>query len=165
MNIFVLADTPEEAVKYHVDRHVVKMILESAQMLSTAHHVLDEAAAPEGICRKTHVNHPCTAWVRQSKSNYLWLYSLFQNLCKEYTFRYQKTHKYDNPVMMAVLGKAPQHIPDIGLTPFAQAMPDEHKSSDSIAAYRKYYMHEKSHIAFWKHREVPYWFQKINNNK
>jgi len=92
LNIFVLDTDVEKAAKWHVDRHVVKMPLETAQMLCTARHELGEA--PERIpYRKAYVNHPCTIWARESYANYKWLCNMGVELCKEYTYRYGKVHK------------------------------------------------------------------------
>jgi hypothetical protein len=91
MNIFYLDPNPQVAARYHVDKHVVKMVLESAQLLSAAHFVLDKNN--EGMYKPTHINHPCSKWTRESKANYLWLYQLFKELSHEYTFRYGKVHK------------------------------------------------------------------------
>lgn len=155
MNIFVLDRDPVICAEYHVDRHVVKMILESAQMLSTTHHHFNSDYV-EMVYRKTHMNHPCNVWVRESAANYDWLYSLFAALSQEYTYRYGKTHKswmersvalYNNPVPV-----------DKGLTPFALAMPDHFKGDDPVGSYRHYYRVDKAHLAAWKKRDIPYWW-------
>lgn len=146
MNIFVLDKDPVVAAKLHLDKHVVKMPLETAQILST-------------ICgypyRPTHKNHPCTVWARQSKANYHWLVELGFALCKEYSLRYSKRHKCKD--IIEQLKHAPDFIPDGERTPFAQAMPDECKNEDAVLAYRKYYREHKKHIASWKNRDVPEW--------
>lgn len=156
MNIFYLDPDPSVAATYHVDKHVVKMILETAQLLSTAHQLLD--GEREGLYKATHKNHPCSKWVRASKSNYQWLYSLFCSLCDEYTFRYGKVHKTDQK-MREALSVPPTNITDVGFTPPAQAMPDHCKKEDPIAAYRTYYRLEKKSFASWKKRAVPDWFE------
>ena len=99
-------------------------------------------------------NHPCTIWVRQSLDNYEWLYCLSLALNDEYGYRYGKSHKSVDEVIL----KLPDiDLPRKGLTPFAQAMPDEYKNEDAITAYRKYYMEDKYNLFSWKHREVPEW--------
>lgn len=92
MNIFFLDRDPELCAKAHYDKHVVKMILEYAQLLSTAHHVLGSDVNPECIYKEAYKNHPCAIWVRQSPRNYYWLVGLWLNLLKEYYFRYGKIH-------------------------------------------------------------------------
>ena len=87
MNIFYLDKDPKKCAEMHCDKHVVKMILEYAQLLSTAHRVLDgnEWADHVGLYKATHKNHPSAIWARESAGNYFWLNKLFQELCKEYT--------------------------------------------------------------------------------
>ena len=157
MNIFVLDKDGEKAAKWHVDRHVVKMPLETAQMLCTARHELGEA--PERIpYRKAYVNHPCTIWARESYANYQWLCNMGIELCKEYTYRYGKVHK-----CQAVIESCIENTPDpkvfthLELTEYAQAMDEEYKLSDPVLAYRKYYKLGKAHLHDWKYRDVPEW--------
>lgn len=175
MNIFYLSDSPDLAAQYHVDRHVVKMVLESAQLLCTAHRLLD--GQPETSGKKTtyvmqgdlekilykvaHPNHPCTIWSRTSINNYEWLYRLFVSLCDEYTHRYGKTHKCDS-VLRDVLMIPPKNIPVISATSPAQAMPVEYRHTDPIVAYRKYYINEKASFAKWTGRVTPEWFTAEN---
>lgn len=157
MNIFYLHHDHVTAAKWHANRHVVKMILEYSQILSTAHHVLGTDLDCDILYRQTHVNHPSSKWARQSTENYLWLYNLFCAVCDEYTFRYGKTHKTDTK-LRTLLKTLPINIPAGKFTQPPQAMPDDCKSEDSIIAYRKYYIYHKSHIAAWKKREIPYWY-------
>lgn len=160
MNRFILSDNPVEAAKFHNDKHVVKMILEEAQMLSTAHH-LSFTGIPEDfasrIYKPTHQNHPCSVWVRQSEQNYLWALSLFASLCKEYSHRYGKIHKSFS--LYPFLSQLPKHLPSTGLTSFPQAMPEYCKNVDAVLAYRMYYLMEKTSIANWTNRPVPIWWQ------
>ena len=79
MNIFYLDKNPDLSAQLHCDKHVVKMILEYAQMLSTAHRVLDNS---QDVYKIAHKNHPCTIWVRENKSNYKWLSMMWFFLCK-----------------------------------------------------------------------------------
>lgn len=141
MNIFVLDLNINKCTQYHVNKHVVKMILESAQMLSNCHYYDDNT----GPYKKIHYNHPCSIWVRSSKQNYKWLYCLFLSLLDEYTFRYEKIHKCSR--LIDVLKICPDYISDLKLTPFAQAMPDKYKHRDIVTAYRQYYLGEKSFIS------------------
>jgi hypothetical protein len=154
MNIFVLDYTPEKAAEYHCDKHVVKMIVETAQILSTVHHVLGQGH--DGIYRKTHENHPCSVWARKSDSNYSWLLRLGQALIEEYGARYKKTHK--TSAVINKLSSIPENIDKIGFTPFALAMPEKFHSTDAVDSYRRYYLEEKAHIAKWKYSETPRWF-------
>jgi hypothetical protein len=160
MNIFFLDQNPHIAAQYHADKHTIKMILETAQLLSTAHRLLDNDNVDQSLYKKTHMNHPCSIWVRTSSHNYQWTYSLFQALCNEYTFRYNKQHKSEI-ILLDKLAILPKNIPtNIGMTFPALAMPDEYKSSDPVESYRKYYIEDKikKNIAQWnKTRNKPNW--------
>lgn len=154
MNIFVLDSNIKQCAEYHTDKHIIKMILESAQMLSTACRL----SGIDAGYKTTHKNHPCTKWVRESLSNWLWLRLLTKELNNEYRYRYDKSvnHKsYD-----VILSLPLPNIPDKGLTQFPQAMPNEYKNNNPIKAYRKYYIGEKQHFANWTKREPPFWFKK-----
>jgi hypothetical protein len=106
----------------------------------------------------THVNHPCNIWIRQSLSNYLWTTQLTLELCEQFKLRRNKLHAYD--LLAEYFYQNPPHsLKDIGLTPFALAMPDVYKSDDPVESYRNYYIGDKSEIASWS-TEVPYWFTK-----
>jgi len=156
MNIFVLSLCPFLCAKQHNDKHCVKMILEYAQMLCTAHHLCNNNP-DENIYKIAHKNHPCTIWVRQTVGNYCWLYILFRALCKEYTYRYNKIHKCETK-LMEILNDIPELIPIGNMTTFQQAMPDDVKHKNSIIAYRQYYINYKSSFCIWKKREKPYWY-------
>ena len=153
MNIFALHPDPRQAAQWHCDAHVVKMILETAQLLSTAHHLTGSTApyAP------THVHHPCAVWARASRANYLWLAELGLELCREYTARYGKMHATET-----VLRHLADNVPDLSdqpLTPFAQAMPVELKGGDPISAYRRYYLTKRGgKLGTWK-RNRPEWYE------
>lgn len=159
MNIFYLDSDPEKAAKYCCDKHCVKMILESAQLLCTA-RALSGGLPIDGYSLKpTHVNHPSSKWVRQSKANYIWLYKHLQGLCKEYTRRYGKTHKVEREGLLKELKTIPKDIPLAAFSEPPQCMPEEYKSSvSSVEAYRIYYVKEKSRFAKWKTGEIPSWF-------
>ncbi len=151
MNIFVLDLDPVQAARGQCNKHVVKMIVESAQLLVTAF--------PAGTTpyRHTHVNHPCAKWVRASLSNYEWLLRHACELCNEYTRRYGKVHRTEH-VITAL--DAPD-LSDVGLTPFAQAMPDQYRRADVVEAYRGYYVGEKSRFAKWAPRaQAPSWWPR-----
>ena len=154
MNIFVLDKDITRAAQAHVDKHIVKMPLETAQMLCTARHELGDN--PDDIpYRKTHTNHPCSVWARQSLANYTWLCDMGMELCKEYTHRYDKTHKCE-----AVIQDCITNTPEFDrtdLTEHAQAMDDEYKLDNPVFSYRNYYNKAKSHLHSWKNRPVPVW--------
>ena len=160
MNIFFLSWKPALCAKYHNNKHVVKMCIEYAQLLSTAHRVLDNSRLSKSydrdLCRSTHVNHPCAIWVRESSANYLWLYDLFVELLKEYTFRYGKQHALTR--LVKKLGKLPKNIQVGKRTRPALAMPDQYKVSSVVTSYRLFYMGAKRHLAQWKIRKQPTWY-------
>ncbi len=144
----------EKNAQYHCDKHVVKMILETAQLLCGVHHVTahDTAHVPYKL---SHKNHPCSIWARDSMSNYLYLCEIGLALGEEYTYRYGKRHKSQEVIEWCLMNK-PQ-IQDIGFTTPPKAMPDEYKTEDVIESYRKYYLGAKKTFLTWKERKVPEW--------
>ena len=143
MNIFYLHSNPQQAVKYMYDKHIVKMILESAQILCTAHHETGSTAP----YKPAYVNHPSTVWARTSKEHYMWLYTHFIALGDEYTKRYNRVHstitKCADP-----LRHVPKNIPYAGFTPPPQCMPDQYKiPKATVLAYWNYYIKDKHRIA------------------
>ena len=157
MNIFILHLLPRIAATYHCDKHVVKMILETAQLLYTAHHLLGNPFdLPDKAYKKTHVNHPCAIWVRESRKNYTWLAELGWWLCKEYQYRYgkHKIHKTEQHIKW-LMANIPSGIPDVPTTAFRQAMPNEYKSVDPVQAYHTYYIKSKLRIIKYTKRHVP----------
>ena len=186
MNIFYLDCNPKLCAQFHVDRHVTKMVLEYAQLLSTTHRYLDgtQSVGTSKTGRKqtryvlpdqresilysaTHLNHPSAVWVRKSRDNYAWLYQLLDCLCKEYTYRYGKIHKVEASGLLEKLWFVPTGISEhVKFTEPTPAMPDECKVSDnSIASYRKYYIMNKQHLWSWKgkinSREIPKWLTEF----
>jgi hypothetical protein len=153
MNIFVLDRCPYKAARYQCDRHVVKMVLETAQLLCTA---FDQAPY-----KKTHVNHPCAVWTRQARDNYTWLLHHGMGLAYEYTERYGKTHKSLSVIEWCDEQRDTVEFPQLTMTPFAQAMPDQYKHADPVVAYRNYYIHDKAKIAQWKYCETPDWMSFV----
>tara|TARA_R100001443_G_scaffold71964_1_gene80097 strand:+ start:378 stop:863 length:486 start_codon:yes stop_codon:yes gene_type:complete len=145
MNIFYLHKDPVEAAKLQYNKHVVKMILESAQMLCTAHHEImgDDADVPY---KRAHVNHPSTIWARRSAQNYAWLYDHFVALAQEYKKRYGKDH-LSYTKCEPYLRFLPGGLAYTGFTQPPQAMPDEYKDECSLQAYWNYYINDKKHIA------------------
>lgn len=159
MNIFILHRNPRKSAEFHCDKHVIKMILETAQLLYSAHWILKPNNLPENAYKLSHKNHPCAIWCRQSLYNYLWLASLGWWLCKEYQYRYgeHKIHRTESHIVW-LLKNHPKTIPNIGITPFAQAIPDEYKNDDIIKAYQTYYIESKLKqrgIVKYTKREVP----------
>jgi hypothetical protein len=154
MNIFVLDRNPKIAAQYHNNKHVIKMILESAQMICTIHHLTNSTA--NNLYKPTHKNHPCTIWARKSLSNYRWLKDLIHHLNDEYRFRYKKNVNHKSFDLVQTLPEP--NIQDIGLTDFALAMPDSMKLSDPVESYRNYYRQSKADIANWGIREKPFWW-------
>ena len=161
MNIFYFDECPVVSAEAQPDKMLVKMPLETAQMLCTAHRVLDgdEYADEHGLYKEAYKNHPCTIWARESRGNYEWLYIHFLALAMEYTYRYGKEHlsytKLHEP-----LEKHPDNINKGDMTPLAQAMPDEYKNDNPIVAYRDYVIHEKHYAKWEKNREKPKWWTR-----
>jgi hypothetical protein len=179
MNIFYLDNDTKKCAEMHVDKHCVKMILEYAQLLSTAHRVLDgrESVTLSSSGRKkkvwllsdsrndvlysaTHINHPSAIWVRHSYENYEWLYNMFVDLLKEYTYRYHKFHACER--LLNDLYTPPNNIPKgVGFTEPTPAMPDHYKvPGDSIQSYKNYYLGDKTRMFSWKNRKEPVWITK-----
>ena len=152
MNIFILNEDPEIAVQELCDKHVVKMILETAQMLCSA---FPQGEAPY---KRTHYNHPCSVWTRKSLDNYNWLITHGLEMCYEYTRRYGKVHKSQTVIKWCELNKNSLEFSTKGLTTFAQAMPDEYKHKSAVEAYRRYYRADKKSFAVWNHSKKPTWF-------
>lgn len=144
MNIFFLSLNPREAARLHCDKHVVKMIIETAQLLYSAHWVLNPEGLNENAYKLAHRNHPCSRWVRQSLTNYMWLVSLGWWLCKEYQYRYgeHKVHKTEAHIVW-LMNNAPASIVFGDFTSPALAMPDEYKQDDVVDSYRLYYIESK----------------------
>lgn len=161
MNIFYLDDDFKTCARFHADRHVVKMVLEYAQLLSTAHRELDgEENVNPILYKSTHKNHPCAIWARQTSDNYGMLYGMFYHLSKEYEYRYGKIH-LSYVKLKYVLDLLPKNIPNAGPTELPQCMPDEYKVvGDPLQAYRNYYIGAKSNIAKWTKRSIPEWYIK-----
>ena len=179
MNIFVLDKNPIVAAQLQCDKHVVKMIVESAQMLSTAHRMLDgqEYKAPsksgkrmvkkwklknhdDVIYSAVHMGHPCTVWTMESNANYEWHYKHFIALCDEYTYRYGKIHSSDTK-LREHLEQLPNNIPVTKMTEFKLAMKSnpECMLECPVESYRAFY-HTKQHRfkMDWTKRKVPEWF-------
>jgi hypothetical protein len=184
MNIFFLDKDPIVAAQSQCDKHVVKMILEYAQLLSTAQRICDgkqyvemnktgkvrikrwklKDSRESVLYKATHVNHPSNIWTRESKQNYEWLYQHFCALCDEYTHRYHKVHESDRK-LRDVLATPPKNIPDIGITPIRVAIdrPDC-LLEDPIESYRAYYHTKQQRFKMvWTNRKTPEWFTQYAN--
>ena len=160
MNIFVLDQDPEKAAQYHCDKHVVKMILETAQIMSTV--VISKLPkAADVLYKPTHRNHPCTLWAGESLDNFLWLSALGLNLCEEFEYRYDKVHKskavIQNALTLGAMGILNWDKDE--LTPFAQAMPLEYQNGNPVKAYRDYYRYEKTKLLTYTRRRKPQWLE------
>jgi hypothetical protein len=179
MNIFYLDHDQQKCAEWSVDSHCVKMILESAQLLSTAHRVNDgHEYIDDGGKRKvkrwrlddnrnvelysaTHVNHPCAVWCRETDTNYIWLWALLGEYCKEYTYRYGKTHKIENDGLLHALRYPPHKIKNVGFTEPPSCMDTKYViSKDPIINYRNYYKVGKAHLHKWKNRMPPAWIKE-----
>lgn len=182
MNIFVLDNCPIVSAMWQCDKHVPKMIVESAQMLSTAHRMLDGTMEmrpsksgkrmvkyyklndkrEDLFYKAVHHGHPCTVWTMESAENYEWHWLHFWALCEEYTYRYGKIHKTDRELKEA-LKKAPYNIPDIPQTDFKLAMksnPECIALGDPVKAYQAFYQTKQHRFPMvWTKREKPEWFQ------
>jgi hypothetical protein len=156
MNIFVLDENPQIAAQMHNDKHVVKMILETAQLLCGVHHMTDsQYVIPYKL---SHKNHPCSIWTRECIENYVWLCDLGIALCDEYRYRYGKRHKSLDVIEWALFYRP--NLPTNGdITPFALAMPDECKVNSAVESYRLYYITHKKSLGTWKNRNQPEWFK------
>jgi hypothetical protein len=184
MNIFYLSKNIEECAAQHVDSHCSKMIIEYAQLMSTAHRVLDgemyygktkngrkikrwkvpEAARERLLYKASHVNHPSAIWVRENDMNYRWLYKLWQQLNEEFIYRGFKNGEYHETYkkLKGQLWFSPKNITrGLTTTPMAQAMPDDVKNQCSIVAYRDYYNKYKQHLAKWRNRPIPEWYSVV----
>ena len=162
MNIFYLDECPDKAARLQYNKHVVKMILESAQMLCTAHHVYGNDWQKENVpYKEAHLNHPSTMWTRLCRANYMWLYRHMIQLGKEYYVRYGKTHLTITKCA-DFLRTPPKYLPDGEFTQPPQAMPDEYKRDCAIHAYWQYYVHDKKRIA--AKAETPYTMKFYEDN-
>ena len=190
MNIFYLDNDTTKCAQMHNDKHCIKMILEYAQLLSTAHRVLDgdiviglsesgrkqtRYVLPDNrdslLYSATHINHPSAIWVRQSEQNYMWLARMLEDLCYEYTYRYGKIHKVEATRLMSILKTClPKNIPEGHFTEPTPAMPNEVKvAGSSLQSYHNYYYHNKKHLWSWKgkinSREQPKWLREMALNE
>ncbi|MBS3740916.1 MAG: hypothetical protein KGY75_06985 [Candidatus Cloacimonetes bacterium] len=160
MNIFVLDKNINKCAQYHCDQHVVKMILESAQILCTALSL----RGYETPYKPTHEKHPCVLWAKMSYSNFKWLSRLAYALNSEYRYRYSS--KVDHKSISVVNEIQEYEYKDRGLTEFVQAMPEEYRvKENAVKAYRNFYNYDKSRFAVWSKRHEPDWFKREYKQK
>jgi hypothetical protein len=160
MNIFYLSEYADEAAEFHCDKHVNKMIMETVQMMSTAHRELDgdEWADSVGLVKRTHVNHPSTKWVRSGVHNYVWMLELLTNLCQEKRKRWPNNAPHQYEKFIDILSVIPDNMPDEPFTAPPQCMTDDCKHFDTVIAYRKFY-HKDKPFAEWKYTQAPVWWK------
>lgn len=164
MNIFYLHPEPALAAQYHCDAHCGKMLIEYAQLLSTAHRLSDSDQS-EQCYKAAYKNHPSTVWTRDSAANYRWLYSLWSALAEEFHKRRGKHHA-SWLKLRDVLANVPEALPSTQFQEPPQCMPDEYKRpGDSVSAYRDYYLQDKSRFARWDwpNSQTPDWWTPSAN--
>lgn len=154
MNIFVLDYDPKVAAISHCDKHVVKMILESAQIMCTVQHKLGVDDIPY---RATHHNHPCTIWAGESQQNYEWLYQLAEALHDEWQYRFNHGEDDIHKSWQVIKDLPTPDLPDIGMTKPRMAMPEEYHNDDVVTAYRTYYINDKADLLQYTKRNKPNW--------
>lgn len=187
MNVFVLNKDPVQCAKEHIDKHVVKMCTEYAQLLSTCHRTVDgtywKGTTQNGraiaryyledshmnltLYKASHINHPCNIWLRESAENYQWLYRLWINLGKEYTYRYGKVHKSIQD-LRKVLIQPPENLESNGLTnppPAMKEYPQCIVEGNIVASYRNYYWEAKRGFSAWTRRRKPVWWTEFENRE
>jgi hypothetical protein len=166
LNIFFLSRNPILAAQYQCDKHVVKMVLESAQILSTNYRLeFPDVEVP--LYKSTHVNHPCVKWVREKDSNYSWLVKHAKALSDEYTYRYGKVHKSNSIIELCRTYKPTTSLNKLEITDPPLAMQDEYKCDDPVLAYRNYYFFGKGSTikCEWTKRSKPWWWKELEKNE
>lgn len=177
MNIFFLDINPQKSAMYHCDKHVVKMILETAQLLYSAHWMNSKdpmwyTKITHKPYKKTHSEHPLSVWVRTNSVNYLYACSIGLYLCAEYTHRYNRIHKTQEHLEWLVnnIPDKPQSLPIYktkrnfgkplfaGMTPIPLCMPEIYFCDCAIESYRSYYIGDKKGFSKWKMRSQPPWW-------
>ena len=183
MNIFYLDSDPVKSAELHCDKHVVKMIIEYAQLMSTAHRVLDgdlyedrtannhrikrwrlsDSNMENVVYKASHINHPSAIWTRASDSNYQFVYDMFVALCNEYTHRYGRVHLTEEK-LKDLLQHLPNNIASADFVEPPQAMPDDVKTTNAVDAYQNYYRVYKKDFAKWTDRQIPSFMKNITGN-
>jgi hypothetical protein len=169
MNIFYLSKDPKEAAVLQYNKHVVKMVLETAQLLCTAHHILGEENNYDTWYvpyKSTHKNHPSAIWVRSSDKAYRWAYNHMLELGEEYTKRYNKVHLTITKCK-DILKDLPKGIPLLRVWEDPpQCMPDKYKDTNAVIAYWNYYLGEKHSVCNSTEKQysgIPYQVKKQLN--
>lgn len=157
MNIFVLDKTPEKSAQFQCDKHIVKMIVETCQILYSVYYF--NSKIKDIPYKLTHKNHPCMVWARESWQNFTWLQIHLDELLKEYQRRYNKEHKCMSDAIWINKYKKQIKFQKTLHTPFVQCMPEKYRSADAIEAYRNYYNGEKLGFAKWKYSQKPEWIK------
>jgi hypothetical protein len=174
MNLFYLDKDVKKCAEYHCDKHVVKMILETAQLLSTTHRVLDgeeyiklsknnrkltywklNDEREQVLYQVFGINHPVSLWVRKTSGNYEFALNLFIALNNEYEYRYNKIHK--SKELLNLLSILPKNITINEMTSPALAMPEKYFCNDEVESYRNYYRFDKKEILHYTKRNKPDW--------
>jgi hypothetical protein len=157
MNIFFLDKTPEKSAQYLCDKHIPKMVLESAQMLSTA--VQKYTGELDYLYKSAYPNHPMTKWVGFNQANFNWSLKNANFISQEYCKRFDKIHKSSNILLNIYYNNHKFNIPEGNFTEPPQCMPDEYRDTDYVTAYRRYYNNDKKYFAKWeKGRSCPKWW-------
>lgn len=167
MNIFILDNNILKSVSYYCDKHVVKMLTETCQILCTVYREVAKEEVPDFIYKATHKNHPCVKWCRKSYANFLYLTLLGRALYNEYQYRYNKLDKHVRNKQILNYLQSNGIFVDLPLgeiTQFALAMPEKYKCDDAVKSYREYYLGERTHLFKWTKRPIPYWITERNLN-
>ena len=180
MNVFYLSAYEDMCAQMHCDSHCSKMIIEYAQLMSTAHRTMDgemyygltkngrkikrwkmdDDVMETTLYKASHINHPSGIWVRQSAKNYRWLYRMWTELNTEFMWRYGKDVPHESyRKLNELLFDIPKNMKEGVFTEPTPAMPDDVKNESSLVAYRDYYVKYKQHLASWKRRGIPDWYE------
>ena len=183
MNIFYLDPDPIICAQEHNDKHVVKMLVEYAQLMSTAHRVIDgtmwygrtingrrisryfleDGEMNDALYKASHINHPSNIWVRSSAENYEWIYSMWAELSNEYTHRYGKLHKSFSDLGLCRLippTNINYTVPFTEPPPAMKAFPECIVKDNSVQSYRNYYWEAKKDFSKWTKRDKPEWWNE-----
>ena len=160
MNIFHLDKNPQLCAKWLCDKHCVKMVLETAQMLSTAYQ--RHYGLKDDLYKPAYPKHPMTIWVGNSGANFYFTMKLFDALLDEYTYRYNKFHKSSkiNLLLNSKYLKWHDMRGDFIIPPLC--MPEEYKIGDYVESYKKYYIGAKKYMAKYNYSESPHWIGELN---
>ena len=177
MNIFFLHFKQSKCARWHCDKHVVKMILETAQLLYTAHWYLaidrgylpSFATAPPSVSEPrmrgylpiSNQKHPSALWTRESLEHYKWLALFGLALCNEYRHRFNdKKHSCENHLRWLYMN-IPKELESRGWKDPPPAMPDIYKTGTAIASYRNYYRDGKTALLKYTKRNKPHWISEM----